>query len=127
MSRNRSGKVLCGVQNLSAAALWRGSVHVVHTDLHGWMRGLTSAEAGACLLALGHVKRDRALGQACEPRGAVRVAPLNARAFAGESCGAVWGQARGKADGTDTCALCAPREPLKQGRRGNLPLPPLTP
>lgn len=63
-SMNCSGKVLCGVQNLSAVTLWRGSVHVVHTDVRGWTRGPASAEEGACLPALGRLTRGRAPGQA---------------------------------------------------------------
>lgn len=126
-SWNCSAKVLYGVQNPSAAALWRGSIHVVHMDVHGWTRGLTSAEAESCLPALGRVTRGRAQGQACEPRGAVRPAPLNDRAFAREPFGAVWGPARGKAAGADTCALCAPRESPESGAGKAISRCPLSP
>lgn len=127
MSRNLSGKVLCGVRNPSAAAPRRGSVHVVRTDVHGWTRGLTSAEAGGCLPALGRVTWGRAPGQAYEPRGAVRPAPLNARAFAGEPFGAVWGPARGTASGADTCALRIPRESHTSGAGKAISRCPLSP
>jgi len=109
------GKVLCGVRNPGAAALWRGSVHVVRTDAHGWTRGLAPAEAGACLPALGHATRDGAAGQACEPRRAVRLAPLRARALAREPLGAVWGPAWGSGAGADTCAPPTPRESPESG------------
>lgn len=81
----------------------------------GGMWGLASAKVGACLPTLGHVTRDRAPGQACDPRGAVQPAPLSAHDFTGAPCRAVWGPAQDKSAATDTCALCTPRESRERG------------